>query len=252
MTSRSLTQIRSDSRNALPGNYTLCFAAIAIMLTVEVALTQLSFLLPLPSTGGVVSVLLDILCSIPATLVMTMLQTGFIFLTLNIARYSHPTINDLFLAFRYDPLKAVGLCLVLGVIDIICMLPVSYALTNVLLALMNLTQGGTLAALNRSFGYLVLAGLITIVLRVLISYPFSQALMLYIDHQEYSGTQCLTKSARLMRGNIFRYFRLEISFIGYLLLSCISFGIGLIWVIPYINVARANFYMDLTGTYKPY
>ena len=90
------------------------------------------------------------------------------------------------------------------------------------------------------------------VLRVVFAYPFSQALMLYIDHQEYSATQCLMKSRELMRGQILRYLTLEVSFGGYLAVAVLSLGVGLIWVIPYINVSRANFYMDLTGTYKPY
>ena len=183
---------------------------------------------------------------------MTMLQAGFLFLCLNVARYGHPTFNDTLLAFRYDPPKAVGLCLVIGVIDIICSLPLSYALTDFIIELTPAIQGSRVSSLLQSLGFVILGALFSMVLRVIFAYPFSQALMLYIDHQEYSGTECLMKSRELMRGQTIRYLTLELSFVGYLALAILSLGIGLIWVIPYMNVSRANFYMDLTGTYKPY
>ncbi|MBR1901180.1 MAG: DUF975 family protein [Lachnospiraceae bacterium] len=252
MTKRSLSRIRTDSRDALAGNYSVCFIALFFMFIADVAATQIMYLLPLRGAPGVFVILTDVLYSIPGALILTMLQAGFLFLCLNIARYGHPTFNDTLLAFRYDPSKAVGLCLVIGLIDIICSLPLSYALTDLMIDSLSAFQGGTLSSLLRSIGYVLAGALFTMVLRVIFAYPFSQALMLYIDHQEYSGTECLMKSRELMRGQIIRYLTLEVSFLGYLALAILSLGVGLIWVIPYINVSRANFYMDLTGTYKPY
>ena len=252
MTKRSLSRIRTDSRDALAGNYSVCFIALFFMFIADVAVTQIMYLLPLRGAPGVFVILTDVLYSIPGALILTMLQAGFLFLCLNIARYGHPTFNDTLLAFRYDPSKAVGLCLVIGLIDIICSLPLSYALTDLMIDSLSAFQGGTLSSLLRSLGYVLAGALFTMVLRVIFAYPFSQALMLYIDHQEYSGTECLMKSRELMRGQIIRYLTLEVSFLGYLALAILSLGVGLIWVIPYINVTRANFYMDLTGTYKPY
>lgn len=252
MMKRSLSQIRTASREALAGNYSICFGALLFMFIADVGMTQILYLLPLWSAPGVFVVLTDVLYSIPGALILTMLQAGFLFLCMNIARYGRPSFNDTLLAFRYDPSKAVGLCLVIGLIDIICSLPASYALTDLMLGLMPAMRGGSLASLPRNLAFLVLGILFSMVLRVVFAYPFSQALMLYIDHQEYSATQCLMKSRELMRGQILRYLTLEVSFAGYLAVAVLSLGVGLVWVIPYINVSRANFYMDLTGTYKPY
>ena len=252
MIKRSLSQIRTDSRDALAGNYSVCFIALFFLFIADVAISQIMYLLPLRGAPGVFVILTDVIYSIPGSLIMTMLQAGFLFLCLNVARYGHPTFNDTLLAFRYDPPKAVGLCLVIGVIDIICSLPLSYALTDFIIELTPAIQGSRVSSLLQSLGFVILGALFSMVLRVIFAYPFSQALMLYIDHQKYSGTECLMKSRELMRSQIIRYLTLELSFIGYLALAILSLGIGLIWVIPYMNVSRANFYMDLTGTYKPY
>lgn len=252
MMKRSLPQIRTDSRDALAGNYSVCFLALFFMFMANMALNQILYLFPVPSVHGALAVLTDVVYSIPGSLVMTMIQTGFLFLCLNVARYGRPAFNDVFLAFRYDVSKAVGLCLIIGLIDLVCSLPFNYALTDLLLAGTRFLHGLTAAQALRSVGFLILGGIATMAMRVFFVYPVSQALWLYIDHQEYSGVECLTKSIQLMRGQIVRYLKLELSFAGYLALSILSLGVGLIWVIPYINVAKANFYMDLTGTYKPY
>ena len=253
MMGRNLAQIRTDSRAALAGNYSVCFTALFFLFLANVAISQILYLIPLPNAGGVFVIFTDILYSLPGAVILTMLQAGLMFLCLNIARYGRPAFSDILLAFRYDTARAAGLSLVLGLLDVICSLPVSYAMTDLLLAFSSAFYGGgSFPAVFRNLLYLAVSAVLSLALRVVFAYPFSQALMLYIDHQEYSVAECLMNSRKLMRGQIFRYLKLELSFLGYLALSVISFGIGLIWVVPYLNVSRANFYMDLTGTYNPY
>ena len=42
-----------------------------------------------------------------------------------------------------------------------------------------------------------------------------------------------------------RLFLLELSFIPYVLLALLSFGLGILWVYPYIQESIAQFYLDL-------
>ena len=49
----------------------------------------------------------------------------------------------------------------------------------------------------------------------------------------------------MMRGNKWRLFCLDFSFIGWILLSILTFGILLFWIMPYMQTARAEFYQDL-------
>jgi uncharacterized membrane protein len=48
-----------------------------------------------------------------------------------------------------------------------------------------------------------------------------------------------------MLGNKAKSFRLGLSFIGWAILSIFTFGIGLLWLIPYMNVSVAKFYDDI-------
>ena len=59
--------------------------------------------------------------------------------------------------------------------------------------------------------------------------------------------QALKESVRIMRGKKGKLFYLQLSFIGIYLLGAIACGIGLLWVIPYMQVTMANFYRKITG-----
>ena len=55
----------------------------------------------------------------------------------------------------------------------------------------------------------------------------------------------------MMRGNKMRFFYLNISFLGLILLSLITCFIGMIWVLPYISSTMAAFYQDLNRELTP-
>lgn len=65
------------------------------------------------------------------------------------------------------------------------------------------------------------------------------------DNPELSAKECVLKSAELMKGNRCKYFLLELSFIGWAILAVIPFGIGILWLAPYIQIAAICFYERL-------
>ena len=72
---------------------------------------------------------------------------------------------------------------------------------------------------------------------------FSYAMTYFIinDHPEYSLNQAITESRRMMDGHKMEYFILCLSFIGWFILSCITLGIGFLWLIPYFYTTSAAF-----------
>jgi len=71
-------------------------------------------------------------------------------------------------------------------------------------------------------------------------------------HPEYSWKECLDKSSELMNGNKGRLFLLHLSFIGWYILAAMTFGIGFIFLIPYVKAAETEFFIDLLGMKKDY
>ncbi len=251
---RSLSQIRQDSRDALAGNYMVYFIVLLVTgLLTTFANQILSFLtLPLGPMPIAVVLILDLFLSFLLTILAKMLQAGQYFLSLNIARYNRVSVSDLFLAFRYDSGKAFKLSAILSLIDTLCTAPLMVAFSYLLYSGALVISFSQEIPVQKICLYLLSGFAGMIVLEILVVFPFSQALYLYIDHQEYSAAECISKSFALMRGHKLDYLKMHLSLIGYFALCILSLGLGIFWVMPYMNVCRANFYMSVSGTYKPY
>ncbi len=79
---------------------------------------------------------------------------------------------------------------------------------------------------------------------------FSYAMTFYIlnDHPEYSATQAITESRKMMHGHKGKLFVLYLSFLGWDLLSLLTLGIlEIVYVAPYKAAAVAGFYDAIKG-----
>jgi len=79
----------------------------------------------------------------------------------------------------------------------------------------------------------------------ILRYSWSMAFYIAVDHSTYSSWGALSASWNLMRGNRWKLFCLELRFIGLILLSILTLGLGLLWLWPYIQVSQAKFYQDV-------
>lgn len=87
---------------------------------------------------------------------------------------------------------------------------------------------------------------IFIAIEVFISLIFAQTTLLIIrDHDDIGAIDAMKLSAELMKGKKWDFFCLGFSFIGWILLSIITLGVGLLFTIPYMQVSYANFYLEL-------
>lgn len=94
-------------------------------------------------------------------------------------------------------------------------------------------------------------GLLFIIPGIIKGIAYSQSFFIYKDLSASSDTHhmkktdFITESRALMHGHKWRYFVLQLSFIGWHILSILTFGIGYLWLNPYLNATLAAFYKDL-------
>ena len=105
--------------------------------------------------------------------------------------------------------------------------------------------GRTLTIVLLTAAYTFLWMLLFIVPGIIKSYSYSMTYYITKDKPELSTEEAINESMRLMEGNKMRLFLLDLSFIGWVLLSFLTCCIGLLWLIPYAQTARACFYEDL-------
>ena len=101
--------------------------------------------------------------------------------------------------------------------------------------------------------FVSLWSLLFVIPGIIMAYAYSMAVYVSYDNPELTSLEAIKESRRLMNGHKWDLFVLDLSFIGWILLCCLTFGIGFFFLAPYIETAHAEFYRELVkggGTEK--
>ncbi len=106
--------------------------------------------------------------------------------------------------------------------------------------------------INSSLNYLVILFIVSLILYVvaiiwsaLKSLHYSLSYTIAADKPELSAKEAVEESRKLMDGNRWRLFKLYFSFIGWAILSLFTFGIGFLFLLPYMRFSTFAFYKSL-------
>lgn len=117
-----------------------------------------------------------------------------------------------------------------------------------------LTLFSRMSIFGRALGLRLMTGILTalwsllfVIPGIVAAYRYALAPYLMAEHPEMGVMEAISQSKALMRGNKWRLFCLQMSFIGWGILSTLTMGIGNLWLAPYRNAAETAFYLELTG-----
>ncbi len=82
---------------------------------------------------------------------------------------------------------------------------------------------------------------------IVAEYRYAMAFYILADNGNMTAKEALDASKEMMVGHKWELFKLHLSFIGWAILSCLTCGIGFIFLIPYMRTAEGNFYEYLRG-----
>jgi uncharacterized membrane protein len=98
--------------------------------------------------------------------------------------------------------------------------------------------------------FVVLWTLLLIIPGVVALMAYSMTFFIIAEDESVGPREAVTRSKEMMRGHKWRFFLLNLRFLGWLLLSVLSCGIGLLWLYPYILTTYSGFYDDLKRTMR--
>ena len=121
------------------------------------------------------------------------------------------------------------------------------------------TIEGSLAAITENVGtkfvatllvmlYTFLWSLLFIIPGIIKSYSYAMTSYILLDRPELSATDALKESEKMMDGHKMDLLILDLSFIGWILLTALTCGIPTFYVEPYMMATRTAFYLELKGT----
>lgn len=213
----SPAQLKASARNSLTGHYSFF---ILVFLTCSIIVSMFHALAPL------------------ASLIMHL----FFFHTCRIYLMTFcgekTTIMDLFTGNpdRAKEMQTIYAACIITLIQFLCMLP------SDLLSL-------TVMKSNSPFRFLLYC--ITLAAGMaLYCYIYLSLFPIYYLVADCPGetiTETIKMAVYISRGHRFRLFYLMVGFLPLFLLSLLSFGIGLLWVVPYMQATLTYYYLNLTA-----
>jgi uncharacterized membrane protein len=210
----SISEIKRKARFALRGQW-----GIAVLLTFLVILINsvLPTIIEMIFSGGVNNWLRQetvspsaSFASLLVSIALLPLSATVLWFYLSVSRFERPQISDVFAIFTKGKLyfKLIGAYLVIAI-------------------------------------FIILWSILFIIPGIIKSLSYSQTFFLLKDHPEYTILQAITESRKRMDGLKWKYFLLNLSFIGWAFLSIFTLGIGYLWLAPYITTSTAVFYNEL-------
>lgn len=229
---------KSYAKRKLSGNWGI---AIAAMLAV-VAVNFLGNILAIELFPGdsVISLILSEVFVFVVSLIGMIFSTGYNYMQLNICRGREFRLGDLLYMFHNQPDRVLIAGIVVALIDTVAQIPFYYVtyMTN---------PGSSVESIVHWYQMLLGAWLLAMVLSVVLTVPFALAFYFLADDPDMGGVEALKASARAMKGHIWQYLIMELSFVPLLFLSVFTVYIGLLWLMPYMQFTETAFYLYVTG-----
>jgi uncharacterized membrane protein len=88
--------------------------------------------------------------------------------------------------------------------------------------------------------------LLLIIPGIIAIFRYAMAFFILADDEECGPLEAITRSKEMMKGNKWKFFCLHWRFFGWSLLAVFfTFGIGFLWIVPYMQTSFAKFYEDV-------
>ena len=98
--------------------------------------------------------------------------------------------------------------------------------------------------------FIALWSLLFIIPGIVKAFSYSMTPFILEEHPELSANEAIDHSRAMMKGHKFDLFWLILSFIGWGFLCLFTFGIGYLWLTPYMETSVASFYEDVKADYE--
>lgn len=231
---KTISELKTLARGRMLNNYGLAVSALVLI--------ELIFFVFGRMTGAVVDItsasgqIIYFAITFIINLIATVLVVGELSIYLKLACGRKAAVSDVFSMFKQHPDKIIVVQLLIFVRVLAFMIP-----TIVLGVIYGMTDGTD----NFVFILLIVCIIFGLIGSIYIKVITSQSFLLLLDFPQYSAKELIGYSKEIMKGHMWQYIGIIISFIPMLLLGVLSAGIGMLFVYPYYQMTLTQFYLDI-------
>lgn len=143
-----------------------------------------------------------------STIAVVPLTAGQILYILNFVRNKEYDVKDIYIYFKKNMWVYIGLTLLVGL-------------------------------------FTTLWSMLFVIPGIIAAMSYSMVNYIFIDNENMKAKEIIKASKDMMNGHKWEYFVFELSFLGWMLLVGVTFGLAAIYVVPYMTVAQALYYEEL-------
>ena len=87
--------------------------------------------------------------------------------------------------------------------------------------------------------------LLLIVPGIIAAISYAMTFYILADDHSIGVMEAIRKSKAMMKGYKWKFVCLQLRFVGWFLLCCLTLGVGFLWLFPYVQTSIAKFYDDV-------
>ena len=95
--------------------------------------------------------------------------------------------------------------------------------------------------------FVILWMLLLIIPGIIAAISYAMTFYIIADNPSIQVMDAIDKSKKMMYGYKWKFFCLNLRFLGWAILCLFTLGIGFLWLIPYMEISFAKFYDDING-----
>lgn len=232
---RTNSEIRRMARANLTGNFRIPMGAFLFARIVE-SLLMFPFSRTLPVYPTPMQLTVYYLAMFLILILVNVFVVGELVIHFSMIRKQPVTVGMLFYGFKNRPDRFIMGALISFVVTDIWNIPG--------IVLLKYTyRYGTMPYVLAVVAAFVIGLAITIVT----SLYFALFIYLLVDYPNATLKECFCYAPKMIKGYKGQLFRMACSFVGMLCLCVLSFGIGFLWVEPYMQQTFALYYLEVKG-----
>lgn len=232
---KRISEYKALARESMKGSYG---QGVGLMFAVVMAQSILSGVFSrMMGDSQIMAFAYNILNLIIATIIFNPLLVGLSRFFLEQAQ-GRPDMNNVFYSFKTNLTNTVKVAFIRDVKLILWFVPAFIGLLAVTI------ESEVTAFLVRSFAFMPIL-VILMIPGIVKSIEYTVINYILAENPDIKSKEAFKMARGMMQGNKHRLFFLELSFIGWIFLGALAFGVGIFFVMPYIEAAAAQFYLDV-------
>ncbi len=234
-----VNSLKLKAKEKLLGHYNLIIPALLMISIFHLLVNNISISMD-REPGFRISFILYLIFSAISILLLTVFSIGKANLFLNVMTNRDAKLNDIYKGFTIDPKRSLSLCgIYIFIVGILGYLP--YMIFQRLLTKTFFQETFPI----NYFLLLFIPFLLLLILFIYIALSLSQIFYIANDFPSLSAIDSIKFNLKIMKGNRLQLLKLHIHFIPWYLLSILTLGIALLWILPYLYSTLTLFYLDL-------